>query len=163
MGEPRKGETFSPATTRRFGLQRLRENSMRRELANSPCREATRTRCFVPPKRAGLSHVLKGHDFTACPERSRRVPNKPHKMTRASAPEGCFSHARRILTQTLQPRRSHTATGTGAPSSATSLCGAQHALFSLVRSACIALSSLSTASASLRIRAAPGSFGTTIL
>src|SRR5580698_2442032 len=56
-----------------------------------------------------------------------------------------------------------TGMGSGAPSSADTLCGAQQALFNLVASARIALSSLSTDNVSRRILAAPAFAGPTIL
>jgi hypothetical protein len=53
--------------------------------------------------------------------------------------------------------------GNGAPSKAGILSGAQQDLFSRLRSACIPLSSLSAATVSRKILAAPELAGTTIL
>ena len=71
-------------------------------------------------------------------------------------------HATRVSQQATQPT-APTGIGNGAPSSAGSVWGAQQALVNLDRSACIVLSSQRTESVSLRIRAAPACFGTTIL
>ena len=71
-------------------------------------------------------------------------------------------HARSRTVRQQQPTGS-TRIGSGAPSSAADFGGTQQALPSRARSVCIAFSSLTTAIASRRIRAAPAWVGTTIL
>src|ERR1700761_7398664 len=73
-----------------------------------------------------------------------------------------FALRNEALQQVTQGTMS-TGIGNGAPSSAGSFSGAQHALVNLDKSASMVLSLLRTERVSVRMRAAPACFGTMIL
>jgi len=112
---------------------------------------ARRLRPFLPTTNSGLRLLAEAE----LPSPANRSPPVLIKIGPRRVAISSFHHVE-------QPTAS-TGIGSGAPSSAEMLCGAQQAFPRRARSACIAFSCPITASVSRRIRAAPALAGFTIL